>query len=288
MKRMENAEYIALVLVLAGIAFAVLHWERVVGVVDAIVHHTEQATAPTPPASPPAAQASGSLLPKPAASAPAKLQLPASTASLPALAHSDRFAAHAIGALVGHEAFARWFLPRSLLEHIVSTIDNLARRHVPVSHWPLRPTPGALRVRSDGTQVWIADDNAQRYAPYVAMLRRVDPAALVRTYLQLYPLLQQAWRELGYPHGQFNDRLLAVLANLLAAPQPATPVALTQPHVLYLYADPALEAASSGQKILIRIGPHNEAAVKQWLRQVQTDLRRHLVPAPHESTASGD
>ncbi len=41
MKRMENAEYIALVLVLAGIAFAVLHWERVVGVVDAIVHHTE-------------------------------------------------------------------------------------------------------------------------------------------------------------------------------------------------------------------------------------------------------
>ena len=35
---MESAEYVALVLVLTGIAFAVLHWGRVVTIVDTIVH----------------------------------------------------------------------------------------------------------------------------------------------------------------------------------------------------------------------------------------------------------
>ncbi len=293
MKRMESAEYVALVLVLAGIAFAVLHWERVVGVVDAITHRAERSLAPAPPmpgsqvaSAPLAGAGSGAPRARPGASAPRELLLPKPAAPLPPLARSDALAARAFGALVGHAAFARWFLPRSLIEHIVSTIDNLGRRHVPVSHWPFRPVPGAFRVRRDGARIWIAAGNAQRYATYVAMLRRVDPAALVRTYLRLYPLVQRAWRDLGYPHGQFNDRLRQVLANLQAAPQPAPPVALKQPHVLYRYADPALETASAGQKILMRIGPRNEALVKQWLGQVQADLDRHLKPRVRKAAVS--
>jgi hypothetical protein len=100
----------------------------------------------------------------------------------------------------------------------------------------------------------------------------------VAAYVHFYPLLQQAYRDLGYPDGYFNDRLVAVLDNLLAAPQPAEPVALAQPKVLYEFADAALESLPAGQKILVRMGPANEARVKAKLAEI-----RRLVAGQHPS-----
>jgi len=70
-----------------------------------------------------------------------------------------------------------------------------------------------------------------------------------------------------------------VIASLLQAPEPQGAVLLRQPKVLYTYADPALEAAPAGQKILMRMGLENERAVKDWLRQFRQDLRAQMQPA---------
>jgi len=77
---------------------------------------------------------------------------------------------------------------------------------------------------------------------------------------------------LGYPDGYFNDRAVAVIDQLLATPQPAEPVRLVRPHVLYEFADPKLEALSSGQKLLIRMGPDNAARVKTVLAELRTRI----------------
>jgi hypothetical protein len=55
-------------------------------------------------------------------------------------------------------------------------------------------------------------------------------------------------------------------------------VALVQPNVMYLYADPALEGLSSGQKTLIRMGPTNEALIKARLKDLKTKLLAHQRP----------
>jgi hypothetical protein len=52
---------------------------------------------------------------------------------------------------------------------------------------------------------------------------------------------------------------------------------LVQPNVMYLYADPQLEALSPGQKTLIRMGPANEALLKARLR----DLKAQLLAQQH-------
>ena len=49
----------------------------------------------------------------------------------------------------------------------------------------------------------------------------------------------------------------------------ATGPELVQPKVLYAYADPTLEARSSGQKILMRMGPANAERVKAKLREIR-------------------
>jgi len=55
-------------------------------------------------------------------------------------------------------------------------------------------------------------------------------------------------------------------------------VELSQPKVLYEYADPSLEARSAGQKILIRMGPVNESRVKTKLREIRRALTGQALP----------
>jgi hypothetical protein len=88
-------------------------------------------------------------------------------------------------------------------------------------------------------------------------------------YVRLYPLFQQAYVELGYPNGYFNDRLIGVIDHLLAAPEPKAPVYLAQPRVVFEFADPQLESLSAGQKILVRMGADNEMRIKAKLRELR-------------------
>jgi Protein of unknown function (DUF3014) len=89
-------------------------------------------------------------------------------------------------------------------------------------------------------------------------------------------LFQEAYQNLCYPSGYFNDRLVQVIDVLLATPQPSGPIELVQPNVMYTFADPALEARPAGQKLLIRMGPDNAAAIKSKLME----LRALITAAP--------
>jgi hypothetical protein len=97
----------------------------------------------------------------------------------------------------------------------------------------------------------------------------------VRLYYHFYPLFQTAFDDLGYQNAYFNDRLIELIEHLLQTPDVTGPIALVQPNVMYLYADPALEVLSPGQKTLIRMGPANEALLKARLRDLKTQLLAH-------------
>ena len=68
------------------------------------------------------------------------------------------------------------------------------------------------------------------------------------------------------------DRLIEALDNLIDTPDPAPPIALAQPKVLYTYADPALEARSAGQRILLRMGTENRAKAIKALTAIRKEL----------------
>ena len=72
-----------------------------------------------------------------------------------------------------------------------------------------------------------------------------------------------------YPDGYFNDRLVQVIDHLLATPEVVDPIELVRPHVLYEYSDPDLEALSSGQKLLLRMGTDNGKKIKNTLRKLR-------------------
>jgi hypothetical protein len=95
---------------------------------------------------------------------------------------------------------------------------------------------------------------------------------VAEVYRHYYPLLQQAYEDLGYPDHYFNDRVIAAIDDMLRAPEPDKPIVLTQPKVLYQYEDTALEQLSSGQKLMMRMGLAHERSVKVKLRELRALL----------------
>ena len=190
---------------------------------------------------------------------------------LPALAESDAEVKDSLDGVFGRP-LDQLLVPKDLVRHIVVTVDNLPRKKTAVQMWPLRATGGTFAV-SGSDNVTLSADNFERYEPIMKLLKNADTRQVVAVYQHYYPLFQQAYVELGYPDGYFNKRLIEVIDHLLATPEITGPIKLVQPGVFYQFADPTIEERSAGQKLLIRMGNDNAAAIKLKLRE----LRRELV-----------
>lgn len=199
-----------------------------------------------------------------------KYPLPQSTTALPALGESDESTLSLLQQIFG-DAAADLFLREQLVRKIVATVDSLPRATTSQTVIPVKPAAGVFLTQGKDATLTIAPKNAERYARYVALAESADTKALVSAYVNHYPLFQAAYEELGYPGLYFNDRVIEAIDDLLAAPEIDAP-ALTQPNVLYQFADPDLERRSSGQKILMRMGSENAKRVKAKLREIRAAL----------------
>jgi hypothetical protein len=191
-----------------------------------------------------------------------------SAAALPSLAESDPPVQEALSGLFSH-ALDPFLVPQNIIRHTVVTIDNLPRKKTAVQMWPVKPIGGELATTGPAEQVTLGDANYQRYEPFIKILQSTDTTQLVAMYKRFYPLFQQSYVELGYPDGYFNDRVVEVIDHLLATPDVPGPIRLTRPSVYYEFADAELENRSAGQKLLIRMGSKNAAAVKAKLRELR-------------------
>jgi len=159
-----------------------------------------------------------------------------------------------------------------LIPRLVVTIDNLPSKELPRKQLPVKGADGLFLTQEAGADERINPYNARRYTPFVEFAEALDSRELVDLYVRLYPEFQKAYENLGQPKAYFNDRLIAVIDHLLATPEPAEPILLKRPKVLYQYADPDLEGRSAGQKILLRVGADNRARLKAKLQGIRAEL----------------
>ena len=207
--------------------------------------------------------------------------------ALPALGDSDMPLALDLGSLFGPEAIEMFLEPQNVARRIVATVDGMPRAHGADRLRPVKPVSPSIAVDRQAPSSVTADEritlspaNVERYRPLLALLEMTDTRSLAALYQRWYPLLQQSYEELGYPGRYFNDRLVTVIDHLLETPKVKGPIELTQPNVLYEFADPRLEALSSGQKLILRMGPENAARVQAKLKE----LRAIVATAPGAPT----
>lgn len=185
--------------------------------------------------------------------------------------------------LFGRKSALGLFQLDNFAQRLVATVDNLGRGQAPARLWPMNPVEGRFTTQSSGDAEVISPDNGLRYTPYVLLIETVDLQQVARAYARLYPALQQAYEDLGYPKAYFNDRVVEVLDQLLATPVIEDPVRVRmptrnspaqppRPWVLYEFDDPALQSLSAGQRMLLRMGPVNERRLKSRLAELRALL----------------
>ena len=221
--------------------------------------HERPSAPPTAPATPQAAPATAPI---------------ASPVTQPdgAISTTDAGLAVEIATQLGFSALPDFVYPDGVIRRFVATVDALPREQLPFAVRVLRPMAGTFAAEGGEEHPSVARANAARYARVVDGFEHVPPAAAGELYQRLYPRFQQSFEELGFAGRSFHTRLLAVIDNLLAAPDAADATPLARPKVLFLYADPALEGCSAGQKALLRSGARNEARLKAQLRRLRAEI----------------
>lgn len=221
---------------------------------------------PAPAPAPPPADA----LAQQAAATEPPLVPPPEAEPLPVLDASDGAVLAEWQALAGPEA-ANLLLPEQLLRRFVTFVNNLAAGKLDHKTGPFRPLAGRYTVTTTAP-LQASPATAERYTTPVTLLTTVDPARAAALYRRFYPLLANAYAELG-EKGNFHARVLQAINVLLATPAlPETAALVAAEKGLYRYADPQLEALPAAQKQVLRMGRENGERLKGWLRQCREAL----------------
>jgi hypothetical protein len=239
--------------------------------------------------------------PAPVAAAPTPVAVAEPAPAAPAAASAPRFPMEAAASepagtqaaapsledslidLLGQQTVRDSLQLDSFASHFVATVDNLGRTHAPPRLWPVNPTAGRFSTDSAAGAEQISAANQARYAPFVALVSSLDARRAVALYASLYPSLERAYAELGFPGRHFNDRLVDVIDELLATPEPSGPVAVqrtvvngpvqpVRPWVLYDYVDPQLRSLHAGQKVLLRMSATQRTQIKVKLREIRAQI----------------
>ena len=187
---------------------------------------------------------------------------------LPDLEDSDEYFKMELSDLFG-EQIGVLIAESRIVERVVATVDNLPRSHVAERIRPVAGLTDAFIADPEGGDLYtIGEESYQRYNPLVSIIEESDVGELADLYRRYYPLFQTAYEKLGYPRGYFNDRLVEAIDDMLATPELTGKILLERPHVLYEFQNPDLEARSSGQKLLLRMGSENAGKIKVKLQEL--------------------
>jgi len=216
--------------------------------------------------------------PAPAAAPPATVQpkpLVGESISLPPLAETDAIVRELVGQLSAHPSIAAWLATKGLIANFTVVTLNIAEGQAPTTH--LRPLAPKARFQTtgSGSALAINPKSYDRYNGYGDAVGSLDATGTARLYLTLKPRVLDAYRELGYPDGDFDRVLERAIGELLKAPVVDGAVPLRPKTLSFAFADPQLESLAPAQKQLLRMGPRNVAAVQGKLREIAGLLQLH-------------
>ena len=183
------------------------------------------------------------------------------------LAGSDERLRGPIGDLAPGTQLASWLLGDDLLYTFVVSVDNIAEGRSPRLHLRFMQPEGRFRViETDEGRILDHPANSARYDIVSDVFVAFDADAAARLYDEVYPLLSESYRELGYLDESFEKTLERAIIELLRTPILDGEVELVPLSATYAFADVNLEDLSPVQKQLLRMGPAN-------VRQIQAKLR---------------
>jgi hypothetical protein len=235
-------------------------------------------TSKGPASSPPATNVPAAA---PQATVPERPESPlvqASDIDLPPLAETDPVVRQLVAHLSSHPTIAALLTTKGLIANFTVSTLTIAEGRTPVRFLrPIAPR-GRFRTMGSGEELSVDPRSYDRYSPHADAIAALDAVGTATLYLTLKPRISDAYRELGYPDGDFDRVLERAIGVLLQTPALDEKVALEPNGVNYAYRDPRLESLAPAQKQFLRMGPRNSQAIRAKLEEIAALLKLHPEP----------
>jgi len=173
-----------------------------------------------------------------------------------------------------HPDFAQWLENKNILRRCVAIVDNISNGASPAPHLQFLVPLDRFKVIKKNGKIILDPTGYIRYQPITMVQVSLDSEKLVRVYRQLQPVIEEAYRELGYPGTKFQETLAEAIDVLLKTPIPEGEILLEEKVTTYAFADPHLEGLSAVQKHFLRMGPQNVKKIQAKLREIKAALLR--------------
>lgn len=192
---------------------------------------------------------------------------------LPPLPQTDPIVRELVARLSSHPTIAAWLATKGLIANFTVVTLNIAEGRTPARF--LRPIAPRGRFRTTGTgdELFVDPRSYERYNAHADAIGALDPVGTASLYLTLKPRITDAYRELGYPEGDFDRVLERAIGVLLQTPAVDDRVALVPKGATHAYRDSKLESLSPAQKQLLRLGPRNSEAIRAKLEEIAALLK---------------
>lgn len=184
------------------------------------------------------------------------------------LENSDEKVREAVGQVATHPRLSSWLGHDRLLRRAVAVAENLASGVSPRVHVPFLAPEEQFSVVERGGKLYIDPRSYERYDPLADAVASVDVAAAADLYRELKPLLDQAYRELGYPSGDVSELLVRTSRQVLSTPVVQGDVEVEEKVVTYVFHDSDLESLSPAKRHLLRMGPDNVRKIQGVVREL--------------------
>jgi hypothetical protein len=197
---------------------------------------------------------------------------------LPTLDESDTWFSTKLPTITWRKELLKLVVTEDIIRRFVVFTDNFSQGTLAYEHTPLI-TPSekftALEEPTDnGIKLQWDESNTRRFSNYVDLLRSMDSEMLVKWYVELKPLIDQAYGELGYPEQDFTEVLHNAITKVLDMEIPKNQPELERLSVMYKYKDPSLESLDDAEKLLLRLGKENLLVIKSVLLEINEKLAR--------------
>lgn len=220
------------------------------------VQREQRAPVEAPPTLEPIELSSGYVFPEP----------------LPDLEESDTELQAQLGPLSESEDLPKWLPGDDLARKFTAVAYSLANGEVAYEYLSLPAPEGKFKVTGKDKKTYINSDNFARYDIFAQAVQALDVDHAVAFYLHYWPLFRTAFAELGETDKSLQTEIMTAIDLLLETPDVEGDIELVRPSVYYKYADKELEKLKPAQKLLLRMGPDNRAAIKEKLAAFKEKL----------------
>ena len=191
--------------------------------------------------------------------------------ALPPLDASDDLLRRTLAVLSAHPLLARLLATPAIVRGAALAIVQIGDGKTPSA--PLTVLRPSTRLVIAGTASGPIDAASyRRWDGPTAALLSLPPADLAQVYVNVKPLFDRAYEDLGHPGGDFDQAIVKAIETLTETPRPAAPPVLVAKPGYFEHDDPALKALLPVQRQLLLIGPDNQRQVLGWLKRLATAL----------------